>query len=80
MSLFTRSLKSHRSNRITVAAMKSSLKALGFNVADKDAIRHEIKKLDKEVVDLLGDNKAYWANRKACWDLTDLYIAYKGGK
>jgi len=74
MSLLTLSLKSHRSHRTTTVSVKSSLKALGFNVANKDAIRHEIKRLDNEVIDLIYDNDAYYANRKACWDLTSLLL------
>ena len=74
MSLFKRSLKSHRRHSITTSSVKSMLKAQGFNVANKDAIRHEIKRLDAEVIDLIGDNDAYYTNRKACWDLTSLLI------
>ena len=74
MSLFTKSLKSHRRHSITTSSVKSMLKAQGFNVANKDAIRHEIKRLDAEVVDLIDNNNAYWANRNACWDLTSLLL------
>lgn len=61
-------------NNTAESSVKSSLKRLGFNVASKDAIRHEIKRLDTEVFDLIDDDDAYWANRKACWDLTSLLI------
>ena len=61
-------------NNTAENSVKSSLKRLGFNVANKDAIRHEIKRLDREVFDLIDDNDAYWANRKAGWDLTSLLI------
>lgn len=61
-------------NNTAENSVKSSLKRLGFNVANKDAIRHEIKRLDAEAIDLIDDDDAYWANRKACWDLTSLLI------
>lgn len=61
-------------NNTAENAMKSSLKRLGFDVSNKDAIKHEIKRLDREVFDLIDDDDAYWANRKACWNLTSLLI------
>lgn len=61
-------------NNTAESSVKSSLKQLGFNVTNKDAIRHEIERLDREVFDLIDDDDAYWANRKACWDLTSLLI------
>lgn len=61
-------------NNTTENTVKSNLKKQGFNVVNKDAIRHEIKRLDREVFDLIDDDDAYWANRKACWDLTSLLI------
>ena len=74
MSLFQSSLKSHQGDFITVKSVKSMLKKQGFNVVNKDAIRHEIKRLDAEAIDLIDDDDAYWANRKACWALTSLLI------
>jgi len=61
-------------NNTTENTVKSNLKKQGFNVVNKDAIRHEIKRLDREAFDLIDDDDAYWANRKACWDLTSLLI------
>jgi hypothetical protein len=61
-------------NNTAENSVKSSLKKLGFNVTNKDAIRHEIKRLDAEAIDLIGDNDAYYANRKACWNLTSLLL------
>jgi len=61
-------------NNTTENTAKSNLKKQGFNVVNKDAIRHEIKRLDAEAIDLIDDDDAYWANRKACWDLTSLLI------
>jgi len=61
-------------NNTAENSVKSSLKKLGFNVTNKDAIRHEIKRLDAEAIDLIGDNDAYYANHKACWNLTSLLL------
>ena len=61
-------------NNTAENSVKSSLKKLGFNVSSKDAIRHEIKRLDREVISLIDDNDAYWANRQACWNLTSLLL------
>jgi len=61
-------------NNTAEKSVKSNLKKLGFNVANKDTIRHEIKRLDNEAMSLIGDNKAYWANREACWTLTSLLL------
>lgn len=61
-------------NNTTENTVKSNLKKLGFNVTNKDAIRHEIKRLDAEVINLVYDDNAYWTNRQACWNLTSLLI------
>lgn len=61
-------------NYNTESTMKSKLKKLGFNVQSKAAIRHEIKRLDAEVLDIIDDDDAYWANRQACWNLTSLLL------
>ena len=58
----------------TESTMKSKLNKLGFNVQSKDAIRQEIKRLDSEVLDVINDDDAYWANRQACWNLTSLLL------
>lgn len=61
-------------NNTTENTVKSNLKKQGFNVTNKDAVRHEIKRLDAEAIDLINDDNAYWANRKAYWALTSLLI------
>lgn len=73
MSLFTLSLKSNR-NSITAHPVRSRLEAQGFNVKNKETIRQEINRLNKEAMDLIGDNDAYYDNLKACWDLTSLLL------
>ena len=61
-------------NYNTENSVKSKLKKLGFNVQSKDAIRHEIKRLDSEVLSLIDNDEAYWSNREACWNLTSLLL------
>lgn len=74
MSLFQSSLKSHQGDFITAKSVKSMLKHQGFNVRSQKTIRHEIARLDREVADVIYDDKAYYANRQACWNLTSLLL------
>ena len=74
MSLFQSSPKSHHEHSTTAKSVKSMLKAAGFNVRNQKTIRREIARLDKEVADVIYDDKAYYTNRQACWNLTSLLL------
>lgn len=66
--------KSHHEHSTTVKSVKSMLKEQGFNVRSQKTIRREIARLDREVADVIYDDKAYYANRLACWNLTSLLL------
>lgn len=66
--------KSHHEYDTTVKSVKSMLKKQGFNVRSQNTIRCEIARLDREVADVIYDDKAYYANRQACWNLTSLLL------
>ena len=59
--------------------LKRALKKHGFKhkriEAMKHNLRNKIKALDIESQGLIGNNKAYWENRKACWSYTSRLIS-----
>jgi len=65
-----------------VRKLKRTLKKQGFEHKRIEAIKHnlrnKIKALDLEVQSLIGNDEAYWENRKACWSYTSRLIKLEG--
>lgn len=77
-------IPSHHPYFTTVDMVKSILNKFGFTSRKQRAAQHKAEylaslrakrdKLDKQALELVGDNDAYYANRMASWRLTEIII------
>jgi len=64
-------LNSHHVNDNTLIKLFSTL---NFKQRKINKLKHQINLLDKQAIDLVYDNDAYWENRKTVWNLTQKLI------